>query len=151
MNHYLPDRSHTQIVHDAMSAPPRFPRQFHGALLLFAALALFATRIGITAPFVTGNSASSAMAAEMCCDSHSAAGCTEAGNGPIDSACLSRCAQANTAKQFRAGLPAPANTACAGAPYTGRVLFLPLALRSGAAPPAVSGTPLIYLLQRLLI
>lgn len=133
-----------------MSMHPKSLLQL-GAALLLAVTVLLPVRIGFADSFIKENSATTTIEAEACCDVGSVQACAEPEKNAFVEACPPHCAQTYIAKQPRAGMPAPATLAYAGASCTGCAAFSSPAMRLGTAPPARSNTPLIYFLQRLLI
>jgi hypothetical protein len=87
----------------------------------------------------------------QCCGIPSGQGCDASSKLEAVDTCARHCAQPGSVASPHVALPASCSEpACEAGAYTQKLVFPPHRPILTAAPPAVSSTPLIYHLQRLL-
>jgi len=120
------------------------------AVLLLSAWSLVQICAGFASPLSSGVTVPAAMSAGGCCDNGSDAGCASLGAAEIADSCARHCAQSHDPASGFVGFPASGVFPCFTAARTAEVVFPAQLSRLSAKPPAISSTPLIYHLQRLL-
>ena len=123
-----------------------------GTTLAVAALFLIQICAGFANPVASGATIESvAIPAGGCCCARSEQGCTGLNAAEAADSCARHCAQSPNPAPPYSGLPASGVSASVIAASTRDVVFPAQRPVLSAAPRAISSTPLIYHLQRLLI
>jgi len=118
--------------------------------LLFATLGLVQMGVGHTRPLEYPVDASTSDLTSDCCDASHEESCSRTRNKYSADPCASVCAQANGLVNINVAISGMGVTAFAAPCLSGHVVFPVRRPTLTAAPAAISSTPLIYHLQRLL-
>ena len=118
--------------------------------LLIAAMGLMQVCVGYARSLERASVASAAVTGDGCCDTNQAYGCAATGAADPGGSCAPVCAQPRHTVTLDAAVQAADVPAAAITAESGRIKFPEKSPVLTAAPPAISSTPLIYHLQRLL-
>jgi len=119
-------------------------------VFLVAAMSLLQVGSGFAESLANSAAAPAATVAGDCCDTSGERNCDSLVPSEAAASCARHCAQLPGAVPSKSGLLAPSFPACGSASQTGIINYSVRPPRLRAAPPAISSTPLIYHLQRLL-
>ena len=144
-NRSYPARGRTRL----MSVRSKLPFRWTITLLL-AAMGFMQVCGGYARSLERAAVASTAVTGDGCCDTNQANGCATAGAADPTGSCAPVCAQPRHTVTLDSAVAASGMPAVASTAESDRFRFpeKPPALTAG--PPAISSTPLIYHLQRLL-
>jgi hypothetical protein len=121
-----------------------------GAMLLLSAWSLVQISAGFASPLSSDVTVPAAISAGGCCINDSDAACAGFGAAEMADLCERHCAQSHAPAPAPFGLPAFNDYPCANSARAVKVAFPDQGSGLNAAPRAISNTPLIYHLQRLL-
>ena len=128
----------------------RWPYPFGAVLLVAAGFALQICASSAN-PLPGSATAPAAISAGSCCDNGSGERCTGLDAAEAADSCARRCAQSSSVLPSQVALsPSSCVPVDSAGVYTEKTAFPPHRPLLAATPPAISSTPLIYHLQRLL-
>lgn len=120
------------------------------AALLLAAMLFFQGGAGFASPLSSNGIAVAPVSEAGCCGIGSEQGCGDVSALEAADACARHCAQSGSFMPTQIALSASYVPVCAAGDYTEKAVFPAHRPILTAAPRAISSTPLIYHLQRLL-
>lgn len=135
-----------------MSLSPLFRKPIVSgfATALLAVIFLFQACASYASPLPANMSAPAGIASGSCCDTPSQPGCSDLNAAEASDVCARHCAQPGHTAPSQTAVPASGVPVYGSDIYTGKIVFLAQRPTLSLAPRAISGTPLIYHLQRLL-
>ena len=119
------------------------------ALLLAVAFVLHIGTVS-AAPLSGDTVAPASVSGGGCCDSQAQSGCSDPAMQEAIDSCTRHCAQSGHSVPSQGAVPGFSVPVCAAEVHARKLKFSPYRPVLAAAPPAISSTPLIYHLQRLL-
>ena len=120
------------------------------ATTLLAVVFVLQACAGYASPLPGNVSTPASIASDSCCDKPSQPGCSDLNVAEASDICARHCAQPSHTAPSQTALSASNVPVYGPNPYTGKTVFLAQRPILSLAPRAISGTPLIYHLQRLL-
>ena len=143
-------RAETTIPVMSLSLLSRRPVVSGFATVLLAVMFLLQACAGYASPLPGNITTAASVAAESCCDTRWQPGCSGLNVVEAADSCVRHCAQPSHRAPSQTAVSASSLAVYGPDLYIGKVIFFAQRPPLNIAPRAISSTPLIYHLQRLL-